>query len=322
MNHDSDHSSPVPRPPENAFSSLSHADLIRAAADGELPDAMLQALRSADPTFDDRVAFERGLRERVGRVLAEASAPSDLRSRVRSTLRGDPASRLRLVRPEEHPAIYRARPSLARQAVLALAASLALVAGVYFLMPGSVMPGAGTAGPTASSNAQMLSARAVRVVAFVREQHDACAELGEFFERKLTSRTMSEAQKVAGELLNKIPTSLETVAPELHELGYRFSALGPCSVPGSGRSVHALFESPTGQSAPVSLFIQEDLNDYPLDADCAHTTRPGVCKQPLKGGVVTVWRADGLVYYLVAPESIYPGLAKAFRVPEVERSLL
>lgn len=304
--------------PENSFqhlpfdpgSSRDAAARLRTAADGEASDSV---------TGEDaaRVSFERDLRDAVGRVMGADAAPAGLRDDLVRAMRDEASSDggLRLVGTPARPA----RPSLRPSWWLAAAAGIALVVSVVLFRPvtgpSPVSPGRPQASPGEASR------HFVRLVAFVSEQHDACAAFGEFFDAKITSRSREEARAAASELLGRIPRHLDLRSESIVKAGYRFAGLGPCAVPGKGPSVHMLFRADpvVAPGAPiVSVFVQEDTGDLPIDPGPAYAA-PASIATP--GGTLTVWRDGGLVYYLVAPP-IPLEARRAFNIPDEERPLL
>jgi hypothetical protein len=137
----------------------------------------------------------------------------------------------------------------------------------------------------------------------------------------MTARTVAEAQKAAIELLSHVPEVLELKSDALSKAGYQFAGLGQCHVPGRGRSAHLLYkpDSTVAPGAPVvSLFIQEDTGELSLEDFCAYRKEGDPAK---KRCCMTVWRADGLLYYLVTPKGTPAEARNAFSVPERERLL-
>lgn len=297
------------------------AEAIRAAADGERPPAA-----APDDQTNLRIAFERDLREAVGRVMGDARAPAELRGRVMHALAAEdsaPEARgLRLVRAEDHPEIYKPAPTLRLQWWLAAAAAVALMAALVWFAP--LKPSAGPSNHQATTVAG-IGTTFVQVAGYVTSEHGRCEGLGSWFEKKMTARTETEAAKAAIELLPRVPSVLELRSDALAKAGYHFAGLGKCAVPGKGRSAHLLYK-PDPAIAPdapvVSLFVKEDLGDMELPMNCCLTNKPcnpdelAACRC-----IVTAWRKDGLIYLLVAPP-VSPEIRRAFDAPEQERSIL
>lgn len=256
--------------------------------------------------------------------MSSVSAPADLRERVISAMRAAPApsaaEELRMVRHHDHPKAHRSRLSFPQRVALAAAAAIALVAGVLFFTPFGQTLLRSPSNPTALTGGFLA-----RVVNFTYEQHGNCHDFGRLFDRKMTARTEAEALKAAVELLPRIPSVLEFRSADLAKQGYTFAGLGPCGVPGWGRSAHLLYK-PDPSIAPnapvVSLFVQEDKGHLLIDGDVALTNRPtdaaalASCERCL-----TVWRKDGLIYYLVAPP-LPVETRRAFDEPADERQIL
>lgn len=333
--HESNPNNGAPQP-------LSLAALIRAAADGELSPAdreRFEALRRQDPSIDRRVAFEVALKQRVGRAAAEhpsAKAPDSLRASILDSFRNEPHAL-----PTRHDTLadraaahhhLRDHRSGRRMGLFyGVAASVALVAAVLGYVslqrPASSGPGQLAIGVQNASTAGPIPAgRVMHFVSFTNDQHDMCAGFGEAFDSKMTARTHAEAQAAAVELLKKIPSVLELGSKPLMQAGYTFAGLGRCSVPGSGRSAHLMYKpDPTirPDGPVVSLFVQEDMGDLPLELDTTYTTK-GCKTSSLESCtcIVRVWRRDGLVYYLVAPANLCDEACRAFSSPTREKQLL
>lgn len=305
---------PDPNPDNLEFPS--EAFRLRAQADGEAPPD----LASADEAGS--VAFERDLRSAVGRVM-NTPAPVGVRDRVRRAIGSGPAfsarERLRLVRAEEHPGVYRAPLPLAKQWWLAAAAAVVLVVGMVWYMSGSPRGGPMRQRSSGPAPQAVPASLLVRAVAWVEGQHEGCAEFGPLFEQKMTVRTQAEAVATAVELLNKIPTVLDLKSEALRGAGYRFAGLGPCSVPGKGRSVHLLYkpdESAATGVPVVSLFVQEDTGEIDVEPGAVLVRRP-VAGSDSKLHLL-IWREGGLVYYLVSGSGMADEARAAFAVPERE----
>jgi hypothetical protein len=290
----------------------SEAARRRAEADGEAPHA---------DTSDPRIAFERELRERVARAMSGSAAPAELRAKVHALLHEAPAhAHGGGTHTDRVHRRWRWRAAAGVAALVVIGGAVALV-----------LPSRGPAHPSSGGAAAPLvqspaaSERLTRLISFTSAQHDQCAMLGEAFNAKMKARTETEAQKIAIELLAKVPDVLDLRCAALAKAGYRFAGLGPCAVPGTGRSAHLIYK-PDPAIAPdgpiVSLFVQEDAGDLPLEFDCALTNR--ACDaNPIDtcACCVTMWRKEGLVYYLVAPP-LPPDVRRAFDAPEREKSIL
>lgn len=286
----------------------------------------MDTVRSRDPEADQRMAFERDLRAAVARAMGDAASPPTLRERIIDAIRAhkgglSAAERLRMVRPEDHPTVYRARPALRKQLWLAAAAAMVIVVGLLAMNPGGMIRW----GPPVIASSGVPVNRITRFVSFTVDQHEGCAGFERHFKRKMTARTQADAIRTAIEILSKVPSVLELRSADLAAAGYHFAGLGPCAVPGRGRSVHMLYK-PDPSIAPgapvVSLFAQEDVGDLPFATDACFSNAPRDEAERASGGVtVTVWRKNGLIFYLVAPP-LPSEIRRAFDAPEEERSLL
>lgn len=317
-------------PPDRSFSSagapnaspegpgfdprrLSEAARIRAAADNELPAGEVPAGEHAAKQID----FERALRDAVGRSMGDAKAPEALRARVLALMAEQPAE-------QEHAAVHRhgahergrdadpgraaagRRPRSMRWAIAA--AMVALVGGAAVTQQWLASPGV----PLSSERASLL-------ISFMSEEHNACADFGPLFERKMKVRDEAAAAKEAIELLARVPEVLELPGDEMDRAGYRFAGLGRCHVPGKGRSAHLIYKAQESLSpgAPaVSLFVQEDLGEISLENQCSYRSDGGDTRPCLR-----MWRKDGLVYFLITPKGTPDAIRRAFAVPEREELL-
>jgi anti-sigma factor RsiW len=100
--------------------------------------------------------------------------------------------------------------------------------------------------------------------------------------------------------LHELPDSLRTylghdaTCPDLSKLGYQFIGCGPCTVPG-GKTAHLLYKHAAGGGGgPVSLFVQLDKGQLPLDDGKVYLS-----KDAGDGTEMIIWRGQGVVYYLV-----------------------
>lgn len=300
-------------------------------ADGE-------AMPAGDPSSaldqePERVTFERLLRDRVAAVMSADRAPAELRGRILETLAKESgAPGIRLAGSEadrdgsaglqrrERRLVFR------RPVLLAAAAALAVTAGIIgltqFRSPAVTLP---KAQPGSLADGPVPLERVVNIIAFTEGQHDSCADL-RILDRKMTARSEVDAQREAIELLNHVPKSLDCRADSIRDAGYVFAGLGRCAVPGKGRSAHLIYK-PDATLAPgaptLSLFVQEDTGDLPLVTGCRYTNED-CCPSFRKvcSCILTIWREDGLVYYLVAPATLPAKTLDAFCRAEKTRSLL
>lgn len=259
---------------------------LRAAADGEAPGIDL----SREPDDALRIEFEKGLREAVGRVMSVSpAAPAALRERILADLAEADAPA-----PLRFPRWLWWAPAVA--AVLAAAVGTALMVG-RSSGPATPTGAPVVAGTTVESEPTIGGQQVTRLVSFAERAHNECALFGDTFNRKMVARTEAEGAAAAIELLKKVPDVLEIRCGALAEAGYEFAGLGRCQVPGEGRSAHLIYRCKSGAAPSVSLFIQEDLGDMPLECDRFYCCR----KAEAGGKSLTIWRQDGLIYYLFAP---------------------
>ncbi len=299
------------------------ASLLRCEADGELtPDQarLLEKRRAGGMARSEdaaRLAFERGLRQAVGRVMSGSqAAPAELRRRIVESLRQHKQS----THPHpphtfasESPIAFPGATTHRNWGWLAAAAALALTLGTSLMM--------WNRGPTGSGSATahvITTEQATHLVAYIADQHEHCANFGAFFNKKMTARTEAAAAAAAIELLSKVPSVLELGADRLAEAGYEFAGLGRCQVPGPGRSAHLIYKTTSPDSPVVSLFIQEDRGDLALEPDRFYTCAGEMADKE----TLAVWRKDGLIYYLFTPDPRQqPQAREIFGAPQLHASL-
>lgn len=293
------------------------AALLRLAADGEnlspeLSAALESHLRS-NPDDRARIEFERELRRRVKASMAAgapARAPEELRRRILA-LAASPDSRSRNS-PVEHAPRSRFAPPVRLHrrrrritSIVSVAAVLALCATlVVFAWRSSV--GTGNAAPSPGGSTLALAPAAqtsiVRRAQFVEREHIRCADFMDAFENKFKARTWEEARAMAADVLKHIPSALDLQiggpgGRSFAEAGYEFAGLGKCGVPGRGGSVHLIYRPVDARHRSISLFIQEDKGDLDIDESASY-----VCPCEVPEQKVMVWRQEGFIYYLFAPD--------------------
>jgi ferric-dicitrate binding protein FerR (iron transport regulator) len=256
--------------------------LLRAAADDELtPEqhAALEAHLRAHPEDEARIEFERALRERVGRTMGETTAPAALRERVERAL--------------EHESEAGPRPRRRRIAmgVLAMAASVVVVAGVLFALmsPGSPI------GPDARYRSSLAG--------FLHSEHERCWVDADRILAKFGVRERDQ-----------LPASMATVFGHDVALpgeiagqgsGLEFIAAGECNVPGRARSMHLGFrtDGTRGEAGvAVSLFIQPDETRLELEEGVTYRL---TSERRIARGVCSIyaWTLDGMIYFLVSDDA-------------------
>jgi len=112
--------------------------------------------------------------------------------------------------------------------------------------------------------------------------------------------------------LHEMPASLhdylghDAIVPDLSKFGYQFAGCGPCTIPG-GKTAHLLYRPAPGgniSTYTVSLFLQSDINQLPLETNKVYLSNDTIDKTPM-----IIWRNNGIVYYLVAEDNTQLSLA-------------
>ena len=284
---------------------MSRAALVRAAADDELtPDERraLDRARAADGSIDARIAFEHALRERVAGAMAEpARAPASLRASIEAMVR------------DQHEQASTVGPTRTRSrrfwvsgpTWLAAAASLALLTAVTVVMRtplgSSLAPRIGA--PVA---AQLLNASN-----FIVQEHGRCSAFDSYFDHKFTVRDASRASDTVVELLGQPPVRIR-----LDQVGYQFTGIGACKVPGPGASVHMLYRPIATDRPTLSLFIQNAVGQTDVESGVRYRL------QNTGGTPVLVWREGSLIYYLFSPDpDAEQSACRLLHAPTTEKTL-
>jgi len=256
------------------WDSAPDAVKLRAAADGELPAEHEAALRASlgDGRVSGGVAFERALRDRVGSVMTESSAPEGLRERLRSAMAADDDA------GGEGVVISRRDRSFwsGGGPLLGLAAALALAATVWVLAP--------SGGPAGTPFDGVLAQAAAGLV----EEHSGCLKDPAHFEVSGAEAGV-DPDRYISQRIGDLPVNLL-----LGDEGFRLSGVGDCSIPTGGDAVHLLYEPDDSSMKPVSLFVQNASDaSVSMDEGTLYTS------QERGSPYVRAWRNGGVVYYLV-----------------------
>ncbi len=291
---------------ESNPSPLGPASLLRAAADHELTpeqERLLEAHLQANPADQAGIEFERALRTAVGRTMGHERAPADLAERIAHAIHADDSQETRHDRKgvlpvndsgvETPPPVVEIIAARTRQRSfwttlggrLAVAAALVLaVGGLWY-----VSTNLGQQPPIESWSP---SAK-VQLAGFLSDEHMRC-DNPDYAAGKFTARDKDEIAGCCLTILDQAP-ELE----QLFENGATLIGLGPCRVPGDGRSVHMQILMPVDESgliqSTVSLFMQQSIGQAGKVAGQTFDLQEA---RDL-GFVVDVWEKGGLIYYLV-----------------------
>jgi len=264
------------------------ARLIRSSVDGELTREEEQALLAhleREPGDAARVEFERELKSAVGRSMRGAyAAPPGLRDRVQAAISGEEAARPQPV-VEVMAARTRERSFWRGTAgrLVAAAAVIAIAFGTWTVFR-----------PGLQGQVFTEPEGRVQLAGFLTREHRFCDEDKDFAARKLICR---DPARLSENCEQWIGTSVPLA--QLFEGPVRLVGMGPCAVPGRGRSVHMQMElQQVGDpsQAMASLFIQEGSAGEELRTSEVYRLDEGG-----DGVTITVWRDEttNLVFYLV-----------------------
>ena len=285
-------------------SSLTQGARLRAIADGELGAEHSAGIEDAEA----RIAFERALRDSVGRSMGASSgaAPPQLRAQIQAIFVAGAADEPEVVRTAmgdtRLPSFW---TGLGRFA--AIAAVLTICATVVIF--------ASRFGGSAANAGTLASA--------VEAQHERC-ESDEAYTNNLVAlaKTREEAESMAREHLGGVPPLIRDASASLlkavEDAGFAFVGMAPCRVPGKGPSVQIIFRDVHSQNHIASLFIQVDRGQWDLkEGRCARL------KENLEDQeTVFVWLNEGFLHILFV-DSAADGkaLRKALGTPDQECSL-
>ncbi len=265
--------------------ALGREALLRAAADGEL-SAARAAEAGADADGAARIAFERSLRDAVGRSMQGNGAPAELRARIEAALRAEPEA-LPIPMPEAPRGgsarraggvigWLNANRSLA--ALLAIAVSLGLF---MFWRQGQ---------PTASERIAMD----VMAQSLIKEGERFTA-FGERFEKQVPYKGRAAAE-------GAMETVLGEAVPvyDLSSLHYQVAGLAPCSLSWPGQSGQLIYHADEGTGWLTLIMNRVPVAEAasPVPEKWVSVLRSGNEELP----PVYLWRKGDVVFYLVAPD--------------------
>ncbi|MCH7792760.1 MAG: hypothetical protein IID31_10845 [Planctomycetes bacterium] len=290
-------------------SPLGPASLLRAAADRELTpeqERLLEAHLQANPAHQAGIEFERALRSAVGRTMGQERAPAHLAERIAHAVHAVHADDSRGTRHdrkgvlpvsdsglETQPPVVEAIAHQTRQRSfwttlggrMAVAAALVLAVGGLWYVSTNL-------GQQPVEERWSRSAN-VQLAGFLSGEHMKCDD-PDYAADKFTARDEEEITRCCLTILDQTPR-LEN----LFEGGATLIGLGPCKVPGPGRSVHMQVLMPVGASgamqSTVSLFMQQSVGQAGKVAGRSFALQEAGDQE----FVVDVWEKDGLIYYLV-----------------------
>lgn len=292
-------------------SARSVGALIRAAADQELtPEqvAEFERLCAERNCTEDRVKFERTLRESCGRVMTGPPCCMEaLRAKIVAMAErtrepgtsdagggmgevgavGEAEGAERLAPRTRKMDFWRRSPGMA-----AAAALLLVVAGTL-VWQASRLP---TAPAPAGMTQQQVSYRD-RVAGYVSDEHSRCCRSDAAAQAKLVHRDPAAARDHYAQTFGAGSVAVEADAVQAGQVS--FWGGGDCQIPGSPKSAHVRFDavSPEGEVIRLSLFVMPDTDRLPLKPGTTYRMNAAVCDDA--GVALYAWCADGLTYLLV-----------------------
>lgn len=248
--------------------------MLRRYVDGELTPPEAQAFErrlETDASLADAVAFERQLRESVGRTLQQAAAPEGLAERISDALRavdlqaGSPSASHAESQPESQTDTVAEDDPYAPAGVLTLArTNWFMVAASLVLVTGAIL--VGIFGPTIdqrmnAANEVEAADLVAETAAWASEQHGRCV-IGDG-EAALPVQDRVSAAKAFARVLNLTDLQLPDLTTDF---GYEFRAARTCpDRPCSEPVVHVVYQRaathPNGP-AMVSIFIVPDVGQF------------------------------------------------------------
>lgn len=244
--------------------------LLRAAADGELDASQRAALEvylAQHPEDRAVVAFERRLREELGRACSTEVAPAYLEARLRS-----------LAAQQDRPWWKRAGPLLAAAGLL-LAAALAIQSAL-------------------TDPEDFGFAGRADLVRFLATHPADCTISAE---RTLAEFRVQDFGGAASKLGSLLGATVDL--GDLEGTDLRFLGMQRCGVPGEQTSMHLLFRGDEESALAgelLSIYVQPRDPRLPLDEGASYRLVPRTARfQELE---VFAWRRGGLDYIVCTPK--------------------
>ncbi len=271
--------------------------------DGELAPREAEALKrllESDPCQRSRVEFQRGLRRRVAAVLQiGCEPPPGLADHVRRSLAETLSQDQSTEESTSRSLVGSWLRGPKRANVFAVAASLALVAGVVIVSIN--LPSIDEWGR--SARLDLVS----EVVPFVAGEHIRCAGNAPTRQEKAKFKSPARAASELSDYLGS-PVRVVGLTENLRDNGWAFLGGGHCGVPVSERSAHLIYtrqDLPQGP-AMLSIFIVPDDGSYsiPRRGGGEVSLVPGelitLPRGPDLDREVTIYSDGALVYFMVA----------------------
>lgn len=277
-------------------------ELIAALADGELELCQcpeLFATLADDPCCGRKLADQKRLRDAVCGCLEQAQpcCPDELKAKIMS-LCGEAA----VATPAAAPATASARPApaptaahtqrapaspvlarIGRWAPAAVAAVMLFSAGVLFFQAGGV-------GSADASPAALLSVSDINRFA---GRHEDCGKDPGILKDHDRFADADAVQLLPGKISDYLHRSADGLNFDLSRIGYDYQMTGACSLPGSG-AVHLVYRHHDQPSRAMSLWLRPDDGAVKIQPGRLYVEAGDNLDHP-----VILWKANGMIYYLV-----------------------
>lgn len=310
---------PTPRQPDSSPAEprsgqlsdhpLSEGQWIRASADGETSGLIPPEGLPSDA--DQRIEFDRSLRDMCSRTLGQTTCPQSVRLAVIAAMAQESISAPAMA---THDGVVRSGMGDTRsRSFWSGIGRIGAIAAVLALGVTVVYKGVSTGGQQHALPLQQASLLA----SFFEKHHQSCPTDTRALAEQFPTHSVAEAKQLCAAQLQAEHPTLEISITSMHDAGIHFIGVVPCDVPDQGAAVHLMFQAANDLApARVSLFIQRDSVNVNIKSSACYLTG---CP---KSGQLVAWRVEGFVHYLYActPESL-AAARKILHVPQSELPL-
>ena len=308
---------------------------IEAFADGELDvETNLRVLErmAMNPQATQRVMHQQELRRLVDQAMREQAppVPADLRNRIMAiSAEAAREESNQQAQASSTKTFFQRFRFIQFRPLLAAAAMLLLVVGVYFLWLANTTsrntPGNGNGNGTGNESQIVVTPPKTpandgpqallklvgleqpiyredllesRRVTAMGSRHESCSsKIENLYRADDFSTVLSE---VPAKITQYLGPQIHVAKPDLAALGYEYRGTGACSLPG-GKAVHLVYRpiDSTGRADSLSLWIRSDeAGQVNIEEGQLYTVTPDGSEHP-----VLVWRRGTAIYYLVGDRS-------------------